>query len=90
MPEKVTFKASLGVIPDFIYEGTGFCVGTVIKGRPGHKAGMQDGDIVVQINDRPITTIEEYMEALGELTAGEIVWVTVRRKNRLLELEVQL
>ncbi|NLA15157.1 MAG: M20/M25/M40 family metallo-hydrolase [Bacteroidales bacterium] len=90
MPDKVTFKASLGVIPDFIYEGEGFCAGTVIKGRPGHKAGMEDGDVVVQINDRLIATIEEYMEVLGELTAGEIIWVTVRRKDRLLELEVQL
>lgn len=88
--EQVAFKVSLGVIPDFIHEGEGLCAGTVIKGRPGHKAGMENGDIVIKINDKPIPNVDVYMEALGELTPGEIIWVTVKRKDRILELEVQL
>ncbi|MFY9115733.1 MAG: M28 family peptidase [Bacteroidales bacterium] len=88
--EQVAFKVSLGVIPDFIHEGEGLCAGTVIKGRPGHKAGMENGDIILQINDKPIPNIDAYMEALSELTEGEIIWVTIKRKDRILELEVQL
>ena len=86
----MAFKVSLGVIPDFIHEGEGLCAGTVIKGRPVHKAGMENGDIILQINDKPIPNIDAYMEALSELTEGEIIWVTIKRKDRILELEVQL
>lgn len=90
LPEQVRFKVSLGVIPDLVYEGEGFCAGTIIKGRPSHKAGMQDGDIVLQINDRKVTDINEYMEVLGELEEGQQIRIIVRRKEQLHHLVVQL
>ncbi|HPW78681.1 MAG TPA: M20/M25/M40 family metallo-hydrolase [Bacteroidales bacterium] len=90
LPEQIRFQVSLGVIPDLTYEGEGFCAGTIIMGRPSHKAGMQDGDVVIQINDRPITNIETYMETLGQLEEGQLIHITVRRDGQLLHLEVQL
>ncbi|MFA7042618.1 MAG: M28 family peptidase, partial [Bacteroidales bacterium] len=90
LPEQVRFKVSLGVIPDLVYEGEGFCAGTIIKGRPSHKAGMQDGDIVLQINDRKVTDINEYMDVLGELEEGQQIRIIVRRKEQIHHLVVQL
>ena len=90
LPEQVRFKVSLGVIPDFTYEGEGFCAGTVIKGRPSHKAGMEDGDVIIQVNDIPVKDIESYMEILGRLETGQLVRITVRRNGKNIELEVQL
>jgi len=90
LPEQVRFKVSLGVIPDFTYEGEGFCAGTVIRGRPSHKAGMKDGDVIIQVNDRPIKDIESYMDALTGLETGQLVRIVVRRNGQIIELEVQL
>ncbi len=88
--ERAAFKVSLGVIPDFTYEGEGFCAGTIIKGRPSDKAGMQDGDVVIQINDRPVKDINEYMDILGELEKGQRIRIIVRRNDALHHLVVQL
>lgn len=88
--ERAAFKVSLGVIPDFTYEGEGFCAGTIIKGRPSDEAGMQDGDVVVQINDRPVKDINEYMDILGELEEGQRIRIIVRRNEILHHLVVQL
>mgnify|MGYP000994663759 CR=1 FL=1 len=90
LPEQVRFKVSLGVIPDFTYEGEGFCAGTVIKGRPSHKAGMQDGDVVLKIDRQPVKDIESYMKILGGLEAGQIIHITILRNGQIIELEVQL
>jgi len=51
---------------------------------------MQDGDIVLQINDRKVTDINEYMEVLGELEEGQQIRIIVRRKEQLHHLVVQL
>ncbi len=88
--ERAAFKVSLGVIPDFTYEGEGFCAGTIIKGRPSDEAGMQDGDVVVQINDRPVKDINEYMDILRELEEGQRIRIIVRRNETLHHLVVQL
>ncbi|MFA6652271.1 MAG: M28 family peptidase [Bacteroidales bacterium] len=88
--ERAAFKVSLGVIPDFTYEGEGFCAGTIIKGRPSDKAGMQNGDVVVQINDRPVKDINEYMDILEELKEGQRIRIIVRRNEALHHLVVQL
>ena len=88
--ERAAFKVSLGVIPDFTYEGEGFCAGTIIKGRPSEKAGMKDGDVVIQINDRTVKDINEYMDILGELEEGQRIRIIVRRNESLHHLVVQL
>lgn len=90
IPGQIRFKASLGVIPDFAYEGEGFCAGTIIKGRPSHKAGMQDGDVVLQIDQQPVKDIESYMEMLGRLEVGQIIHITIRRNGQIIQLKVQL
>lgn len=85
-----TFKISLGLIPDFTYNGPGFCAGTILPGRPSQKAGMQNGDIITQINDTPIPNIEAYMACLNTLTKGQTITITLTRNGASLTLTVQL
>lgn len=89
-PKMANFKVSLGCIPDFTYEGEGFCAGTIIKGRPSEKAGMKDGDIVVRMDSTTIHNIEEYMAYLGTLQKGQLINIVVKRGNEHILLEVQL
>ncbi len=87
---KAAFKASLGVIPDFTYEGEGFCAGTVIAGRPSQRAGMKNGDVVISIENTPVKNIEEYMKILATLEKGMTITIVVLRDGRSHTLEVTL
>ena len=87
---KAAFKASLGVIPDFTYEGKGFCAGTVITGRPSQRAGMKNGDVVIAIDNTPIKNIEDYMKKLATLEKGMTITIIVQRDSQNYTLEVTL
>ena len=87
---KAAFKASLGVIPDFTYEGKGFCAGTVITGRPSQRAGMKNGDVVIAIDNTPIKNIEDYMKKLATLEKGMTITIVVQRESQNYTLEVTL
>ncbi|OQY78520.1 MAG: hypothetical protein B6D45_02130 [Ignavibacteriales bacterium UTCHB3] len=62
----------------------------VIPGRPAEKAGMIKGDIIVEVNGKPVTDLYEYVDRLSELKKGDLVDVTVLRGEEKIVLLVQL
>ncbi len=82
------FKVTLGVMPDYTYEGKGMHIDSVIEGRPGQKAGIEDGDVVIQIGEYEVTDIYSYMEALSKFKSGEKAKVVVKRGDEQVETEV--
>ena len=62
----------------------------IVKGKPAYKAGMKNGDVIIQVNDIKIKDIEVYMQALGTLKKGEKAVVKVLRGGEEMVLEVQL
>ena len=82
-------KVTLGVMPDYAHEGDGLKIDAVIDNRPGAKAGMLDGDIVVDIGGTAIKDIYAYMEILSKLDSGDKVEVKVSRNNSEIVLQVQ-
>jgi len=82
------FKVTLGVMPDYTYEGKGMHIDSVIEGRPAQKAGIEDGDVVIQIGEYEVTDIYSYMEALSKFKSGEKAKVVVQRGDEQVETEV--
>ncbi len=82
-------KVTLGVMPDYAHEGDGLKIDAVIDNRPGEKAGMLAGDIVVDIGGTPIKDIYAYMEILSKLDSGDKVEVKVSRNDSEMVLQVQ-
>ncbi len=82
------FKVSLGVMPDYTYDGKGMRVDAVIDGRAGAKAGMQNGDIIIQIGDVTVNDIYDYMEGLSQFRKGDQTQVVVLRNGKTLTLDV--
>jgi S1-C subfamily serine protease len=62
----------------------------VVKGKPAYKAGMKNGDVIVQVNDIAIEDIHVYMQALGTLKKGDLVKVKVLREGKEMFFDVQL
>ncbi|MCB9283658.1 MAG: M20/M25/M40 family metallo-hydrolase [Lewinellaceae bacterium] len=82
------FKVSLGVMPDYVYDGEGMRIDGVTDGRPAQLAGLQRGDVIVQLGDMPIKDIYDYMEALGQYEKDQTAKVIILRGSERLEKEV--
>ena len=86
------FKVSLGLMPDVTGASTvpGLRADIVVAGKPAHKAGMKNGDIIQEIDGKPVKDINEYMERLSELQPGTTIPVKVLRGDETIVLQVQL
>jgi len=78
------FKVTLGVMPDYVYQGIGMKIDGVIGGRVADNAGIEKGDIVIKIGELETTDIYKYMEALGNHKKGDRVKVVVKRGDEEL------
>ncbi len=81
---------TLGLMPDHAFDGTGLRVMSVSDGRPARQAGIEDGDVIIRINDMEIREIQTYMEALGRLSEGDKAIVTVIREEQEHTMELEL
>ena len=86
------FKVTLGLMPDVTGASTvpGLRADIVMPGKPAHKAGMKSGDIIQEIDGKPVRDINEYMACLSELQAGTTIPVKVLRGEDILVLQVEL
>lgn len=82
------FKVTLGVMPDYTFEGEGMRIDGVTEGRPASKAGLQQGDIVIQMGDVKVTDMMSYMKGLGQFNKGDSTKVKVKRGKDVIEKEV--
>jgi len=82
------FKVTLGVVPDYAFEGEGMRIDGVSDGRPAAKAGLLKGDIVIQLGENKITDMMTYMKALGKFTKGETTKVKVKRGTETVEKDI--
>ena len=75
------FKVTLGLMPDVTGGSSvpGLRADIVVAGKPAHRAGMRSGDIIQEIDGKPVTDINEDMERLSELKAGTTIPVKVLR-----------
>lgn len=83
------FKVTLGVVPDYAYEGEGLKVDGVTDGKPASIAGILAGDIILQMGDINIKDIYAYMGALGKFKKGEVVKIKLKRgaEEKIVEVK---
>jgi hypothetical protein len=87
--ESPRFKVTLGVVPDYGFEGQGMRIDGVSDGKPAQKAGLKQGDIVKQIGEIPVTDMMSYMKALGKFSKGDKATVVVLRDKEEVKAEVE-
>lgn len=80
-----SFKVTLGVIPDYMYDGKGMRIDGVSEDKPAQKAGLQKGDVVVQLGDSTVTDIYAYMRALSVFKEGDSTNVVVDRNGKKIQ-----
>lgn len=83
-----SFKVTLGVMPDYVFNGEGMRIDAVLDGRPAQMGGLEGGDVIIQIGEHPVKDVYQYMEALSHYEKGQAAEVHVRRKGELLVKKV--
>ncbi|MEO8403139.1 MAG: M20/M25/M40 family metallo-hydrolase [Chitinophagaceae bacterium] len=84
-----SFKVTLGIMPDYTFEGSGVRADGVSDGRPAAKAGIQTGDVIVQLGDNVVNSMETYMQALNKFSKGDKTKVKFKRGKDTMEADIQ-
>lgn len=83
------YKVSLGIMPDYTADVTGLRIDAVVDGKPAQKAGITGGDIILEMDSKPIKDVYEYMNALATYKSGDTAVIKLKRGSELLELKVK-
>ena len=84
-----SFKVTMGIMPDYTYSGVGVRADGVTDGRPASKAGLKAGDVIVQLGEHTVSSVETYMQALNKFNKGDKTKVKYKRGAEVLESEIQ-
>jgi Zn-dependent M28 family amino/carboxypeptidase len=82
-------RVTLGIMPDYTYDGTGIRADGVTEGRPAFKAGIKSGDIIIQLGDYPVNSMDTYMQALGKFSKGDKTKVKFKRGQEIIESPIE-
>ena len=85
---RMSFNVTLGVMPDYVYDGEGMRIDAFLDDRPGKVAGMQKDDVLISLGGSIIAGMQDYMRMLSELEPGQTVPATVLRDGQRVELSV--
>lgn len=84
-----SFKVTLGVVPDYLFDGKGMRIDGVSDDRPAQKAGLKAGDVVVRLGETEVTDMMSYMTALSKFEKEDTTTVVVRRENDRLSFPIK-
>lgn len=82
------FTVSLGVVPDYMFDGKGMRIDGVSEDKPAQAAGLQKGDVVVQLGDSTVYDMMSYMRALSAFEKGDAAPITVERNGQRISAKV--
>jgi Do/DeqQ family serine protease len=68
----------------------GVVIESVVEGSPAEKAGVQKGDVIVAVNEQPVTAPQELTRRIVGTSPGTRVQLSVVRKGKPLNLPVEL
>ena len=80
---KSSFKVTMGVMPDYTFDGLGMRIDGVTENKPAFKAGLKTGDIVIKIGEFIIKDLQTYMKALSKYEKGQTTTIEVIRNEEL-------
>lgn len=85
---KMSFKVTMGVMPDYTFEGKGMRIDGVTDNKPAAKAGIIKGDVVRKLGEMEVVDVQTYMKALSKFKKGDTTTVEVLRDGVILMLNI--
>ena len=81
-------RVSFGTMPDFAHPGPGVKVAGITPGSPAEKAGVKEGDVILQVDGRDVASLAGFSAILKELKPGQTVKAVVERNGERLTFAV--
>jgi len=72
-----------------IPETQGVVVIAVNRDTPASKAGVQEGDLILEVNHKLVKSVQDYRKYVEEVRKGEIVSLLMKRRAGLVALRVR-
>jgi serine protease Do len=63
-------------------------VTAVVDGGPADRAGLQRGDVIVEVNRKPVAKPADVAAAVGKMKDGELLLLRVRRGEAAIFMAV--
>ena len=73
---------SFGCIPNLGFSGVGYQVKNVVPGSAADKAGLQQGDVLIQYGGQKIDTVVDFIKLLKVSKVNELVDLHLLRDNQ--------
>jgi serine protease Do len=88
-PQFVPLELGLVMVPDVVYRTPAY-VESVVPNSPAAKAGILQEDLIVFVNDELVQSNRVLKRIVAGLEAGDSVHFVVRRKEKLVSLELRV
>jgi Zn-dependent M28 family amino/carboxypeptidase len=82
------FSVTLGVVPDYLFDGQGMRIAGIKEGRTADNAGLLEGDIVIKMGDIEVVDMMSYMKGLAAFKKGDKTTVVIQRGDKELKKKV--
>lgn len=82
------FTVTLGIMPDYAFNGSGIRVDAIVDGKIAQKAGIKEGDVITALDDNKAYDLTSYMKALSKYKKGDAVKVKVLREKEELTFDI--
>ncbi len=83
-------RPALGFMPDYEAGVTGVLVGSLRPDGPAEAAGLQEGDVLIEVDGLPVDDVRMYVDALSSLTVGSTVEVVVVRGGEQKKMQIKV
>ncbi|MDM7460684.1 MAG: trypsin-like peptidase domain-containing protein [bacterium] len=77
-------------LPDVRFPANGMFIDGVIANSPARSAGIQPGDVIVQLNGRPLRSIEEMQNFMLRAKPGQQITLRIWRDGQTRDITVTL
>ena len=84
------FRVWFGTVPEYSFDGKGLLLAGTSPGSPAEKAGMLAGDILVQVGDIAVESMQDFMYALQTYKPGDVVLARFLRDGKTEEVRLTL
>ncbi len=68
----------------------GVLVASTYRGSPASDAGLLPGDVIVRIDNRPISRFEDLVNIVGNISPGEFATFRIERDGRSITRQIQI
>ena len=81
-------RVSFGTVPNFAFQGEGVKIDSLVPGSPAEQAGLQAGDVLIQLDDTRLADLRAFSNFLKTLAPGQSVAAVVIRDGEELTMTV--